>query len=136
MAFATVAMIAPDRKVVENFDAYNSYYDDLPQRLLNYDIGTIAINDISLSESNKHKLTILGIANNNLQLSIPLGGVYDLKILSTNGRVVKARKYLQLKKGIAQLHVGAILSNGTYFICLYSQDYKGINSTLKYSLCR
>jgi hypothetical protein len=136
MAFATVAMIAPDRKVVENFDAYNSYYDDLPQRLLNYDIGTIGINDKTLSKPNELKLTIPGVINNNLHLSISLKGLYGLNIFSANGRAVMTMNNLQLNKGRTHIPVGAFLSNGTYIIHLYSKDYKGINGKLKYSKCQ
>ncbi len=133
MAFATVAMIAPDRKVVENFDAYNSYYDDLPQRLLNYDIGTVAINDKTLFKSNENKLTILGIVNYDLQLSIPMKGIYNLKVFSVDGKMVKTRNNLQLKKGISQLNIGEILSNGIYIVHIYSKNNNDINDKLKYS---
>ncbi len=88
MAFPTVAVIAPDRKIVENYDAYNSYYDDLSKALKKYPIDQTMISDPVPADNIicQEGMIINAITAGTIELYISNEGHYTLHAYSLDGK--------------------------------------------------
>lgn len=88
MLFPTVAVIAPDKKIVENYDGYNSYYDDLSKNLKKYPVDQTVISD-AIPEgcgAGQSAMIINSITTGSVKLFIQQEGRYTLKAYSIDGK--------------------------------------------------
>lgn len=88
MAFPTVAVIAPDKKIVENYEAYNSFYDNLSGDLEKYNINATAISNAVPDGygSSQPEMIINSITAGKIELFIPHDGRYTLTVYTVDGK--------------------------------------------------
>lgn len=83
MTFPTLAVIAPDRKIVKNYEAYNSFYDNLSGDLKKFNIN--ATNVIATSVQQSGSLTLKMISSNQVSVIADEAGNYTLALYSPDG---------------------------------------------------
>jgi peptidoglycan/xylan/chitin deacetylase (PgdA/CDA1 family) len=73
------------------------------------------------------RTAIMGMTANNLNLSIARAGVYNVDIITANGRVVQSFRDVNLTAGVNSLPLGR-MATGMYMIRIHNQNF---NTTLR-----
>lgn len=97
MTFPTVAVIAPDRKIVKNYEGYNSYYDDLSGDLKKFNIN--ATNTVGTGVQQSGLLSLRMISSNRVSVCVNEAGAYTFTMYSPDGRKIVSAGTHNLTKG-------------------------------------
>lgn len=126
-AYPTIILIDPDGKIVEK-DIYPTNL--IASTLEKYDIGGTGIEMVNNLNNSSH-LSVKCINLQQVNLSIPADGTYDLAVFSADGRMLGTLSTGYLSKGEHSIAWNVkTLSHGVYFLKVSSNHMKAVEKIL------
>lgn len=117
MAFPTIAVIAPDKRIVENYDAYNSYYDDLSGALKKYNIDMTGIGTDVTDENGFSGISFHAVSSDCFRVNVGESDTYEFALFSVDGKKVNTITNRYYTKGDHTINWNnGTSAGGTYFL--------------------
>ncbi len=122
MAFPTVAVIAPDKKIVENYDVYNSFYDDLSGDLKKYNIDMTGIDAATTKGDGICGIEFHGATTDCFRVTVSECGRYEFTLFSVDGKVVSTITNRYYTKGSHTINWNSV--HGACFLHVEGRNKK------------